>query len=71
MKKAKKEPAKEYTMVDIGKMSDDQLVQLHRENLSNIIDAGMACGELQRRGYDLVENDGEPDQFVKKEQKVA
>lgn len=71
MKKAKKEPAKEYTMTDIGKMSDDQLIQLYREHILDIIDAGMASGELQRRGYDLVENDGEPDQFVKKEQKVA
>ena len=63
------------TWADIGLMTDDQLIQHYRTytargNLS-VSQAGMAAGELARRGYDIIEEDGAPERFVKKEQKVA
>ena len=63
------------TWADIGKMSDDQLVKHYHKyiarNNHNVAQAGMAAGELARRGYDIIEEPGVPEQFVKKEQKVA
>lgn len=56
-------------------MSDEQVMAFYREQFTkesfSVMWAGLAAGELKERGYDIIEKDGELDQFVKQEQKVA
>ena len=57
-------------------LSDKQVMQLYLKCVArdafDFIQAGLAAGELHRRGYDIVEGDDDtPDKFVKQEKKVA
>jgi len=61
--------------ISLRKLSDEQAILLYRKCITpehfDFIQAGLAAGELHERGYEVIEDQDEPDRFVKKEQKVA